>query len=1101
MNDTRQAVERPDVKATLAGLKDFQRNTVDHVHSRFFDPGDPARRFLVADEVGLGKTLVARGVTAKLVDELWRDVDRIDVVYICSNAAIAAQNIRRLQIAGGTDFTKATRLTLLPRVINDLRGRKLNFVSLTPGTSFSQHSATGTGEERALIYLMLREAWDFGERKPPINVFCHQKTRRYFEWDIAEILNGHEIDPDLCEDFVRNLEGTTLRDKFEETQSFFQRRQWGTAPEEGRRLQHELIDQLRRVLSRSCVDALEPDLVILDEFQRFQHLLELDEDGRPTSDAGELAHQLFGYSDPESGEHARTLLLSATPYTAFGVDPEDPDSSHHQAFTETVSFLLDDPNRVERLKSLFRVQRDLILDQASDETPGVSAGAEIREILLRCMCRTERLGATADRDGMLTQIPHPRQALEPEDIVAYTAIQGIGRDLGVSDMVEFWKSSPYLLNMMDGYKFDRALSEKIDSGQTESYFESLRDGAPGVLDRGQIDRLEKIDPGNARLRELWGEIEKAGAVKLLWLNPSLPYYEPGAPFDHEGAKRFTKRLVFSNWMVVPKAVSSVLSYLTEQALFDAGGRGPHNYEDQARTAGSLKTLFRLGRVAPSFALVYPSRTLSEIGDPLISAGRFSGPRASEEVLEAITCNLREPLPRIEHHGDREGKPDQAWYWAAPILLDAEADREKTIRFLDEMYAEDPAFRGEESPDDDDDTETQWSRCLEAAKSLLDGELSLGRQPDDLAEVMAKLALGGFGNCGYRSLTRNAGSDEDRARTGGLITGLALRAMFNLPHATHLLQSLQARRSGPKDALWQECLDYAIAGNLQATLDEFTHLLIESQGSDREDGEEAAEVTTARAMTDAIGLRTTTTSASFFDLEGDQTVERERKRLRTRFAASFVKGQSDDAQEVERVEHLRSAFNSPFWPFILTSTSVGQEGLDFHLYCHAVVHWNLPSNPVDLEQREGRVHRYKNHAVRRNLALVYGEATLRNAAESDEGEVWEQLFKAGEDTRPDDQTDLWPYWLFAPDADGANPFLIERHVMAMALSRDEANLQALLKSLVLYRSVLGQPRQEDLVTALEKSEIEDLEAFSQRTRIDLSPPSRGGGTRPTAFLST
>jgi len=28
-----------------------------------------------------------------------------------------------------------------------------------------------------------------------------------------------------------------------------------------------------------------------------------------------------------------------------------------------------------------------------------------------------------------------------------------------------------------------------------------------------------------------------------------------------------------------------------------------------------------------------------------------------------------------------------------------------------------------------------------------------------------------------------------------------------------------------------------------------------------------------------------------------------------------------------------------------------EGLDFHHYCHAIVHWNLPSNPVDLEQRE------------------------------------------------------------------------------------------------------------------------------------------------------
>ncbi|NCD17973.1 MAG: hypothetical protein EOL91_11840 [Actinobacteria bacterium] len=50
--------ERPDVIAELARLKDFQRRTVDYVHSRLWDPVDPAKRFLVADEVGLGKTLI-----------------------------------------------------------------------------------------------------------------------------------------------------------------------------------------------------------------------------------------------------------------------------------------------------------------------------------------------------------------------------------------------------------------------------------------------------------------------------------------------------------------------------------------------------------------------------------------------------------------------------------------------------------------------------------------------------------------------------------------------------------------------------------------------------------------------------------------------------------------------------------------------------------------------------------------------------------------------------------------------------------------------------------------------------------------------------------
>ncbi len=100
----------------------------------------------------------------------------------------------------------------------------------------------------------------------------------------------------------------------------------------------------------------------------------------------------------------------------------------------------------------------------------------------------------------------------------------------------------------------------------------------------------------------------------------------------------------------------------------------------------------------------------------------------------------------------------------------------------------------------------------------------------------------------------------------------------------------------------------------------------------------------------------------------------RHRMRARFALRFGKEESVDGEEANRTEQVRTAFNSPFWPFVLATTSVGQEGLDFHQFCHAVVHWNLPANPVDLEQREGRVHRYKGHAVRKNIATRYGLKT-------------------------------------------------------------------------------------------------------------------------------
>ena len=61
---------RPDLKKQLLRLRDFQRDTVEYVFQRMY--GElPASRFLVADEVGLGKTFVARGLIAKVVDLLW----------------------------------------------------------------------------------------------------------------------------------------------------------------------------------------------------------------------------------------------------------------------------------------------------------------------------------------------------------------------------------------------------------------------------------------------------------------------------------------------------------------------------------------------------------------------------------------------------------------------------------------------------------------------------------------------------------------------------------------------------------------------------------------------------------------------------------------------------------------------------------------------------------------------------------------------------------------------------------------------------------------------------------------------------------------------
>jgi hypothetical protein len=131
--------------------------------------------------------------------------------------------------------------------------------------------------------------------------------------------------------------------------------------------------------------------------------------------------------------------------------------------------------------------------------------------------------------------------------------------------------------------------------------------------------------------------------------------------------------------------------------------------------------------------------------------------------------------------------------------------------------------------------------------------------------------------------------------------------------------------------------------------------------------------------------------------------------------------------------------------------------------------------VDLEQREGRVHRFKGHAIRKNLAAKYGLSKIG----PNDPDPWEALFMAGKRDRKDGSGDLVPFWIY-PEGEAR----IERHVPALPLSQDRQRMQSLQKSLAVYRMVFGQSRQEDLVAFLMSNlNINDMD----KLRIDLSPP--------------
>jgi hypothetical protein len=1088
----RQPQPRPDSEAVLRGLKDFQRRTVDHVFDRLYTAPDPTYRFLVADEVGLGKTLVARGVIARAVDHLRDEVGRVDIVYICSNADIARQNLDRLNIASEDDAALSSRLTMLASQIRGFRQKKLNLVSFTPGTSFDHKGGTGRFEERVLLYWLIRTPWRLGHSVAPMNVLQDRAGTEKFRRAIRSF-NTRGIDPTIRRAFLKRLAAheaeqrergeRTLRSRFHALCKQLPRARRSRIPDEIRWERSDVVGDLRAILAAGCVTALEPDIVILDEFQRFRHLLD------PQDEASKLAHELFNYGRArETGEieeRCRTLLLSATPYKMYTMAGEAGDEDHYRDFLDTAGFLFGAERPKRELEELLAALRREMLRVASANRERVLELRErIEELLRRVMVRTERLAVTSDRNGMLRTVTEPRPTLERRDVAGYVELQRVARELDHHDVIEYWKSAPYCLNFMDEYKLKRDFVASAGDGALRSATES----GDALLDWPAIERYRRLNPGNARMRCLSEAMVDSEAWRLLWIPPSLPYYTLDGPFADPALRNLTKRLVFSAWNVVPKTIAGVISYQAEREMMRSrGGRPLNTPEARAKRTRSLEFSRRRRRGAwemagmPVLALIYPSSVLAAEIDPLqIGREHFKAtgelPTRTAALNEArLRCRkLLAPVTKAIVRDPTKGE-DEAWYWAAPFLLDRTSDPDTVASWF-----ANPSLVSGWSGASGEREASGFADHIDRARELIAGDLRLGDPPNDLDRVVAGLALGGPAVCALRALGRvipEAPESGDARLAAGSIA-FAFRRLFNAPDVSAMVRGRQ------KLPYWRRMLDYSIDGGLQPMLDEYAHVLVEALGLIDKPADVRVE-RIAKEMRRSIGLGPGRVRMHDIDLsreDGEAIVPHE---MRARYARRFGTEEDEpvDGTERTRADQLRSAFNSPFWPFVLATTSIGQEGLDFHLYCHSVVHWNLPSNPVDLEQREGRIHRFKGHAVRKNLASTHCRAGLGD----DVSDPWESMFDEAAMARPAGATDLVPYWVYAPNGGAA----IERHIPALPLSRDATRFGRLMKSLAVYRMVFGQPRQDDLVelllSQLPSEEQEQRQGLLEMLRIDLAPP--------------
>lgn len=976
-------------------VKDFQRATADRILHIYKNLGH--RRVLLADEVGLGKTFVAKQVI-NLVRE-WHKQEKDDffkVVYICSNANIADQNIEKLGVENRMSISES-RLSMQHLYIK-LAEKQIakqhekgempeSIIPLTPSTSFRFYSAQGTANERALMCDILCGLTQFKDYKEVISNFLSCNVKNW-----QELIHTYNYIIGLCgEDYLREMHGklqTILSDTI--INQLIEYAQTGC----DNRQRADMINKLRRIFAEISIDMLDPDLVIMDEFQRFNSLLEQGDDEQSM-----LANKFFD----DKRSNTKILLLSATPYKPYSTLEElntNGNDEHYQDFMKVMDFLYATKDKADRFKLIWHTySAALKRTDVVDLTPLVVTKNEAEEALYGVMCRTERFNSGIIDDSRVCDVQ-----VVPEDILSFAEGQYLMDCLNQENTkvrlgnlpMEYVKSSPYLLSFMDKYELKKRIASALQHSDVKRYgkMDAL------LLSKYAINNYRPIPAANGKLKYLhdlvFGTRHEKKTQLLLWVPASNPYYKAGGVFESNEARNFSKIILFSSWEMVPRMISIMMSYYSE--LYTLGEL--KKVEAEIRYTSQKKNRYGENRLRADGLLEYPCQTLSGLFSPTT----FYGEKLSS-IRKIIKQRIQEEFAQntIISSIPQQGRNNAKLILTLMKILDG-----KPVEDLNDLYV-----------------------------------------PSNALDVMTDIAIASPAVCAYRQ----SGNKEDAQ-----MVAKAIVSVFNKPESAAVIDLMYNKKND--DDYYESVLDYCVVGNLQAVIDEYAHMTQTKM--------------LGHTVTEAI-IGTSNLSIDTTDSLG---MEEKKQLMRCHFAIPFIDKTVTD-KSVARTTNIRKAFNSPFRPFLLSTTSIGQEGLDFHWYARKIVHWNLPSNPVDLEQREGRINRFKCLAIRRNVVKLYGNETFH---------TWDELFSMAYSNLKGMHSDIVPYWCLPvaelTEEQRAKLEYIERIVPLYPLSRDRYKYERLIKVLALFRMTLGQPRQEELLNLLKNMHLSDEQL--KKLTIDLCP---------------
>ena len=995
--------------------KDFQLATAKRILD-VFKSGQ--KRILLADEVGLGKTVVASKVI-KLVGEWHRTDpkildDHFKVVYVCSNANIANQNARTLGVDDTLDISES-RLSMQHLPIYQNAGKDHAYeqlIPLTPSTSFSMTLGCGNMRERALLYVILRRLDYFSNIQEELSRFMQVNAGKWWKWWVdfyeKEIVKCDSNGSHYLNDMITSLTTILERCENQDIVPYITKIIDNSPQSYICRESKIVVNRLRRIFAEISLAKLDPDLVVMDEFQRFRNLIdEPDAD----SETNMLVKKFFG------NPNTKILLLSATPYKPYSTLEELNENNvdiQYQDFLSLMKFLHtegDNKFKYERFQEVWDSYSKKLsqLDEKNFAILKVSKD-KAEDAMFKVMCRTERINTGIVDDSKTQEIP-----IKTGDILSYNQMQKImdlsyeldqkkkyGRAHSYKVPVEYIKSTPFVLSFTDDYDLKRHLFEKSFKDNESALLDFVKQNRTYMLTYNHIYSYKELDSNNARLEYLKKLLfNNTQCECLLWVPASHPYYKNvGGVFEKN--KDFSKILIFSSWAMVPRMLATLLSYEAERLTI--GKRRELTYEGKRGVKYGFQN--EHGKAIVKFV----SPKLADMYNPREYYGWDL-----KDVISAVRRKVNELLDDVarEHSLQRHGNNTAIDMHRLLLLIEG---REFTKEFEDD-------------------------RPLVAI-------------PDYAAEVLTNAAIASPASCFYRIF-----NDVKQAET----CAEEFVTMFNRRESAAAIYQINNRKD---DSYYEYVLDYCVKGNLQSVLDEYV-FMIGKRGTDLEE----------EMISGFVG------GESSLQVDTYTPDGRIPLRMRTHFALSYANTKLDD-KTISRNINVQKVFNSPFRPFVLASTSVGQEGLDFHKYARKIMHWNLPANPVELEQREGRVNRFLNLSVRRNVAHKYGELF-----------DWEQMLDAAKTDYKGNDCEMVPYWYLPSkmlddmEQQGIPVEKIERIVAMYPMSKDKSRYERLIKILTLYRLTMGQPRQEELLGLLSgKLTDEQIDELL----IQLSPIRRKKG---------